>query len=179
VVLGTFSPAVCAYHRAAMQSLVGTKLTATGHRSMAKFEASNSYLRIVRAQVVLDTFKHDDLASSSEGRLDAHLFYRRLFVRRRKQSQPNSLSYFCAEQFPRSDLGTAYRFICYVAGTYFCGYGNKLYCRRRSTSPGSLDVRAASAWLTRTCTGRGGISVTGSSHRLGIVSRNLFRSKNL
>jgi len=51
-------PMVVPFHTAAMRSLIGTNLIATVPRSMAKLEASNPAMLIIKAPAVLGTFKY-------------------------------------------------------------------------------------------------------------------------
>ena len=51
-------PMVVPYHTAAMRSLVGTDLVATVPKAIAKLEASNPNLRIVKAPALLGTYKY-------------------------------------------------------------------------------------------------------------------------
>lgn len=51
-------PMVVPFHTTAMRSLIGTHLIATVPRSMARLEASNPAVRIVKAPAVLGTFKY-------------------------------------------------------------------------------------------------------------------------
>ena len=51
-------PMVVPYHTAAMRSLVGTDLVTTVPRAIAKLEASNPNLRIVKAPALLGTYKY-------------------------------------------------------------------------------------------------------------------------